>query len=271
MRDVATVTKVLKYHVISSSVPSSALRSSQTAVTLLGEELKVTKSNAGVLVNDIAKVVMADVLASNGVVHVIDTLLVPPSLLPSEEAKQMSIVETAVATRALSTLVTVLTLPDYAGVLTALSSAGPFTVFAPTDKAFANAGVNVSDVEMVTEVLKYHVIAGAIVSSALQPSQSVATLQGEEVVVTKDDSGIFVNGNAKVVMIDIMASNGVVHVVDTLLLPPSLVALAAEAGDDAKMEEASELKLDASGGHAIESYTYLSVASLVGACALMWQ
>jgi uncharacterized surface protein with fasciclin (FAS1) repeats len=135
-----------------------------------------------------------------------------------------SIVELAIATPTLSTLVTVLTLPAYSGVLEALSGTGPFTVFAPTDAAFAAAGVDPSNVAAVIEVLKYHVISGAIPSSALAPSQFVLTLQGEAVVVTKSLAGVFVNGAAKVVIPDVMASNGVVHVIDTLLLPPALLA-----------------------------------------------
>jgi uncharacterized surface protein with fasciclin (FAS1) repeats len=173
-------------------------------------------------------------------------------------ATRKSIVETAVATPALSTLVTVLTLPAYKDLLAALSGAGPFTVFAPTDAAFAKAGVNVQDVAMVTAILKYHVLLGAIPSSALAPFQSVRTLQGESVLVTKSSAGVFINSNAKViahththvrmmhaskryahailcymcsihyyrlkvVIPDVMTSNGVVHVVDSVLIPPSIL------------------------------------------------
>ena len=133
-------------------------------------------------------------MASNGVVHVVDTVLLPPSLRPL-----LSIVDTAVATPILSTLVSVLTSPLYAGVLAALSGDGPLTVFAPTDEAFEAAGVDVNDVVTVTAVLQYHVLAGAFASAALAPSQSVVTLQGESVLVTKTDGGIvFVNGDAMV-------------------------------------------------------------------------
>jgi uncharacterized surface protein with fasciclin (FAS1) repeats len=138
-------------------------------------------------------------------------------------APMSSIVELAIATSALSTLVSVLTMPDYAPVLAALSGDGPFTVFAPTDAAFAASGVDLTDVETVTAVLKYHVVSGAIPSSALAPKQSVATLQGEEVEVTVTADGVFVNGGAQVVTPDVMASNGVVHVIDALLMPPTLV------------------------------------------------
>jgi uncharacterized surface protein with fasciclin (FAS1) repeats len=311
--DAATVTEVLKYHVLSGAIPSSALAPAQSVGTLQSEHVYITKGRNGVFVNGGSKVVIADVMASNGVVHVVDTMLVPPSLLnvkdliydtitagrllynagdyegcfaiylataevlskslraaPLQQAReeglrrdfsggawtlrrefdrfsaaplptvsastpkvpakaQMSIVETAAATTALSTLFSVLTLPAYAGVLAALSGAGPFTVFAPTDEAFAKAGVDVNDVGVVTEVLKYHVISGAIPSSALAPSNTVPTLQGETMVVTKTSAGVFVNrnaqvGNAQVVIADVMASNGIVHVINAVLMPPSLLA-----------------------------------------------
>jgi uncharacterized surface protein with fasciclin (FAS1) repeats len=115
---------------------------------------------------------------------------------------------------------------DYAPVLTTLSGDGPFTVFAPSDVAFAAAGVDLTDVATVTAVLQYHVVSGSIPSSALEPTQSVATLQGEEVMVTVTDGNVFVNGDAQVVLADGMVANGVVQIIDTVLLPPSLVTTA---------------------------------------------
>jgi uncharacterized surface protein with fasciclin (FAS1) repeats len=124
-------------------------------------------------------------------------------------------------------------MPAYAPVLTALSGNGPFTVFAPTDEAFAKAGVNVNDVATVTEVLKYHVVSGAITSSVLQSAQLVASLQGEEIYITKNSEGVYlngdVNGGAKVLIADVMASNGVVHVVDAVIMPPSVLSAASAA------------------------------------------
>jgi uncharacterized surface protein with fasciclin (FAS1) repeats len=311
--NVALVTAVLKFHVLSGAVPSSALAQSQSVPTLNGESVSVTAASDGrVFVNGGAQVVIADVFATNGVVHVVDSLLIPPSLLnakaeiekaittgakwydsgdiegcfvrylgtamalsgslraaPIKQAQQegmrsdfsegawtlrrefnrftddgavalptytpvsnnaqKSIVETAIATPALSTLVSVLTMPAYAPVLRALSGAGPFTVFAPTDTAFAAAGVDVSDVALVTAVLKFHVLSGSVPSSALAQSQSVPTLNGESVSVTAASDGrVFVNGGAQVVIADVFATNGVVHVVDEVLLPPSVLDARAE-------------------------------------------
>jgi transforming growth factor-beta-induced protein len=225
--DVATVTAVLKYHVISGAITSSALAPSQSVTTLQGEKVSVVKTSDGrVFVNNNAQVVVADVVATNGVVHLIDEVLMPPSLLYSNSAATLrpSIVEAAIATPSLSTLVSVLTMREYSGILTALSGTGAFTVFAPTNEAFARAGINVYDVATVTEVLKYHVLMGAVTSSALSSSQSVTTLQGEKVSVTKTSDGrVFVNGGAQVVVADVVATNGVVHLIDEVLMPSSFL------------------------------------------------
>jgi transforming growth factor-beta-induced protein len=255
--DVPTIAAILKYHVVAGKIPSSALQATQSVPTLQGEEIVVTVTDAGVFVNGDSQVVIPDVMATNGVVHVVNKVLVPPSMLAPKAAS--TIVELAVATPALSILVSVLTLPDYAPVLAALSGAGPFTVFAPTNEAFEAAGVNVSDVAAVTAVLQYHVVAGAIPSSALKPTQSVATLQGEEVVVTVTPEGVFVNGDAKVVIADVTASNGVVHVIDAVLMPPSFTADA----------DIAMVETDASGVGSVQGMTGLSV--LLVACAVLLQ
>jgi len=131
-----------------------------------------------------------------------------------------SIVDNAVATPALSTLVSVLTRPGYSAILNLLSGSGPFTVFAPTNDAFAAAGVNVNDVAAVSEVLKYHVLSGAVYSNQLSSFQKVPTLQGSNVVVRANNGGVTVN-NADVVIADVQSSNGVVHVINSVLTPPS--------------------------------------------------
>ena len=131
-----------------------------------------------------------------------------------------SIVDNAVATPQLSTLVAVLSDPRYADILGVLSGAGPFTVFAPTNAAFAAAGVNINDVAAVKEVLKYHVVPGvAAFASDLKRFQRVATAEGRKVTIQKRGSSVSVN-TANVVVADVGSSNGVVHVIDKVLMPP---------------------------------------------------
>ena len=135
-----------------------------------------------------------------------------------------SIVELAASTKDLSTLVTALT----AGKLvTALEGEGPFTVFAPTNEAFAklpkatlHSLLEPKNIKQLDAVLEYHVVAGAAVySKDLKASQQVKTLEGQQLLVTKGWNGVHINGKAKVTTADVGATNGVVHIIDTVLIP----------------------------------------------------
>merc|ERR1712037_934047 len=176
---------VLEYHVVAgAAVFSKNLKASQRVKTLMGEQLTVTKSWRGVRINGKAKVTTADVAATNGVVHIIDTVLIPNKIA---NAASQSIVELAAGTKDLSTLVTALT----AGKLvTALEGKGPFTVFAPTNEAFAklpkatlNSLLEPKNIKTLDAILSYHVVSGSIFSKKLKASQRVKTLQGSTVVV----------------------------------------------------------------------------------------
>ena len=142
---------------------------------------------------------------------------------------QKNIVETAVAAGNFNTLVEAV---KAAGLVDTLSSPGPFTVFAPTDEAFSKVPKAVLDALManktlLTEVLTYHVVPGKVMSSDLTNGMSVKTVEGSDVKITIDSAGVMVN-NAKVITPDIGASNGVIHVIDAVILPP-VAAKAAEA------------------------------------------
>merc|ERR1719506_1991215 len=137
-----------------------------------------------------------------------------------------NIVELAVATPDLSTLVTALKAAKLTG---ALSGKGPFTVFAPTNEAFAKLPsatlkrlLDPANIKELVDILTYHVIAGAAVfAKDLKPEQSVKTLEGLDVNITASSrDGVRINGNSKVTTADVAATNGVVHIIDTVLLPP---------------------------------------------------
>merc|ERR1719183_1233738 len=155
----------------------------------------------------------------------IDTVLMPPALMsPSGPSKD--IVQLAVDTNTLSTLVTALKAGDLVG---ALQGKGPFTVFAPSNAAFAKLPkatlaslLNPTNKGKLVDILTYHVVSGAAVySKDLKPTQSVKTLQGQNVLVKKSSDGVTINGNSKVIAADIAATNGVVHMIDTVLMPPA--------------------------------------------------
>jgi len=135
---------------------------------------------------------------------------------------QKNIVETAVAAGNFNTLVEAV---KEAGLVDTLSGPGPFTVFAPTDEAFAKVPKDVMDTLMadktlLTSVLTYHVIPGEVMSSDLVNGMSVKTVEGSDVRITIDSAGVMVD-NARVINADIKASNGVIHVIDAVILPPA--------------------------------------------------
>merc|ERR1712039_315637 len=173
-------------------------------------------------IND-ANVVTPDVLATNGVVHVVDGVLLPPSKLSAEPTK--NIVELAQSVDDLSTLVTAVVAGD---LVDTLSSPGPFTVFAPTNDAFGALPAGTLETLLkpenkgqLVDILTYHVVAAKALSTDLSDGQSITTVEGKAVTVHIGD-GVKIN-DANVVTPDVLATNGVVHVVDGVLLPPTAV------------------------------------------------
>jgi uncharacterized surface protein with fasciclin (FAS1) repeats len=137
----------------------------------------------------------------------------------TETATEMDIVDTAVAAGSFNTLVSAL---EAAGLVDTLKGEGPFTVFAPTDEAFAKIPEDqiqalLANKTQLTEVLTYHVVAGSVMSSDLENGMMVETLQGGDLSINTTD-GVMVN-DAKVVQADIVCSNGVIHAIDTVLMP----------------------------------------------------
>jgi len=137
-----------------------------------------------------------------------------------EESSAADIVDTAVAAGNFQTLVSAV---EAAGLVDTLKGEGPFTVFAPTDEAFAKIPQEqleslLENKTQLTAVLTYHVIAGKVMSTDLTDDMAVATVQGDNVTINLDEDGFMVN-DAKVVQADIECINGVVHAIDTVLMP----------------------------------------------------
>lgn len=159
------------------------------------------------------------------------TLVLSLFMSVSAYSQDKDIVELAVGTEDLSTLVTAV---KAGGLLETLQSDGPFTVFAPTNEAFAALPEGVLEMLLKPEnkdklvaVLTYHVVPGKVMSGDLKDGMTAATAEGSEIEVMINYGTVKIN-NAKVAMADIEASNGVVHVIDTVILPPSIKkALAA--------------------------------------------
>lgn len=232
--DKSLLQAVLAYHVvgkrISATAATAAAKKNLKIKTLQGERIALSFKGGKIVLNGSARVVAADVSASNGVIHAIDAVIVPPSLTRAPVATQ-SIVEIAAGNPDFSTLVS---LVQKAGLVTAISSPGPFTVFAPTNAAFAKLAAAapatyqavLADPALLTKVLTYHVVAGAIKSdqaiAAAQQNSSVNALAGEPISLSIKGGKLTLNGSSSVVAADILATNGVIHVIDTVIVPPSL-------------------------------------------------
>ncbi|MFL2959169.1 MAG: fasciclin domain-containing protein [Candidatus Thalassarchaeaceae archaeon] len=210
----ATLSDILLYHVVSGSVAASDVTDGMSAEALNGDDISFTVSDGSVMVNG-ATVTTADVMASNGIIHVIDMVLMPPADLADIPTVAQG---TGIHTSLVAAVV-------QAELLTTLQGDGPFTVFAPTDDAFAAAGIDLAALDTeegkaaLTDILLYHVVSGAVPSSAVTDGMSAAAVNGDDLSFTVGE-GVMVN-DANVVLADVPASNGVIHVIDKVLMPPA--------------------------------------------------
>jgi len=208
--EIATLTDILLYHVVSGRVPASAVSDGMLATMVNGDQIKFGVNSGTVTVGG-ATVTGADVQASNGIIHVIDKVLSPPVDIPA----------TAQTTTIHDSLVAAVI---QAELLTTLQGEGPFTLFAPTDQAFADAGINLADLNTVegkaalTNILLYHVVSGEVPSSAVTECMSANAANGQPLSFTVNSNGVMVNG-ANVTLPDVVASNGLIHVIDKVLTP----------------------------------------------------
>jgi len=223
------LSKVLLYHVVSGKVMSTDLSDGMMPQTLNGNTIEIG-TIGGVTVNQ-ANVVTADIEASNGVIHVIDSVIVPPDFMleqptmmddePTMMEDKPDIVDIALSDPSFSMLVMLLQEVQLVG---ALQGDGPFTVFAPTNDAFVElvTALDITPEELMAQpaladVLLYHVVSGKVMSTDLSDGLEAPTLNGD--TITFDlSSGVMVD-QANVTAADIEAANGVVHVIDSVLIP----------------------------------------------------
>ncbi len=213
--------RILLYHVVAGNLTAAAILALNPPVrvpTLNGHSFLVTKDGDKLKVND-ATVIIADVICTNGIIHALDTVLIPP------DADETDIVDTAVANGNFKTLVTALTAAD---LVPTFKGPGPFTVFAPTDAAFAKLPpgtvenlLKPENKPILIQILKYHVVAGNFTAQAiidLKPPVRVETLAGRSVLVTLEGNQLRVN-DALVIIPNVFCTNGIIHAIDTVLIP----------------------------------------------------
>lgn len=205
------LSEILLYHVLAAEVGSAALQPTQTVETASGEEIFITVQGGNVLVNGSAAVVDADILASNGVIHAIGNVLIPDSF--------GSIADNAQKRYFLTALVEALVATDLVGAVA--DPDAELTVFAPTNEAFDA----ISDVaaglttEELASILLYHVVDMRVLSTDLQGEQTVPTLNGQTIDIVVENGVVTINGSATVTSADVNGTNGVIHVIDEVLLP----------------------------------------------------
>ena len=221
LADRALLTQVLTYPVLPARVPAAAVPAGEAITTVEGGIFKIDAAAGGALVitdgrNRQAAITQTDVPASNGVIHVIDKVLLPAN---------QDIAQTAQASADFSVLVEAVVA---AGLVPTLQGDGPFTVFAPTDAAFAGLLAELgltkdallADTALLTEVLTYHVVPGRVLAADVPVGTPVTTVQGDSFTV---DVTLAITDQrmrtANIVATDVLASNGVIHVVDRVILP----------------------------------------------------
>ena len=214
------LTAVLTYHVLPAKVASSAIPFGKAITTVQGSILKIDSVSGAVVITDgrnrTSKVVTADVAASNGVVHIVDKVISPAD---------KNIVQTAQALPQFSILVEAVVAANLQGTL---SGTGPFTVFAPTNTAFANLltelGVTkaalLADTALLTKVLTYHVVAGRVLKAEVPLNTPIKTVQGDTLSVGSNLAITDQRGRtSNITGTDVLTSNGVIHVIDKVILP----------------------------------------------------
>ena len=218
LNDTDALTDILLYHVIQGQVINSTTAIGAVGTTLTTantDEVGVDFKNGGLFIND-SKVVIPDVMASNGIIHAIDTVLIPTTDNPSAG----NIAEVASAAGSFNTLVNALVSTGLDKVLA--DSEKQFTVFAPTDAAFAALG-DISSLtnEQLKNILLYHVIVEKELNASALTAVSgnnIQTANGSRLLVSSKDSGLFLN-LAKVITPNVDASNGIIHAIDKVLMP----------------------------------------------------
>ena len=283
LTDLTLLTDILKHHAVQGTALAGSLTNNQVITTLLGTDVSVTINSVGVFIDN-AQVTIADIIADNGVVHVINAILLPPMdcnavidgtalvdscgtcqqaylynfqtniptfvdnanilvagvdydpssqmlIFPNDPMNPLWVSDPAFCTNSIYDIVsnstdhtTLKAAVDACGLGGVLSDpAATLTLFAPTDAAFnalpaGTVTALLADIPLLTDILKHHVVGASVMSSMLSNNQVVTTLLGTDVTVTINSMGVYID-NAMVTVADIVADNGVVHVIDAVLIP----------------------------------------------------
>lgn len=204
---------ILLHHVVPGTMKAEKVLEETAITAAFGQPIPIVAKESSVMIGG-AGILKTDIAASNGIIHVIDTVMLPENM-----------VGVAASTEDFSTLVAAV---KAAGLVDTLSGDGPYTLFAPTNEAFAKLPegtvedlLKPENLETLQAVLKYHVVPGALKAVDVVELKSAATAHGDELAIDVcEEKGVIIN-EARVLKTDIMATNGVVHVIDSVMLPTS--------------------------------------------------
>ena len=225
LADKALLTQVLTYHVLGSRVAKAQVPAGKAITTLQGGIFKVDAVGSDLVITDgrnrTAKIIATDIATSNGVIHAIDRVLLPPNRNIVQTAQALAAGNPAQFTVLVDAVVA-------ANLATTLSGNGPFTLFAPTDAAFtallAELGVTkaqlLANTALLTKVLTYHVVPARVLKAEVPLAAPITSVQGEIFSVS---AGLAITDqrgrSANITATDTLASNGVIHVIDKVILP----------------------------------------------------
>lgn len=210
------LTPILLNHVVSGNIKSSDIVTGYAATLNTGapgqNAVKIFIEKSSNVMVDGSKVIIADVMASNGVIHAVDKVILPANVVTHAiNNPNFSILVQAVVK---------------AGLVEALSAAGPFTVFAPTNDAFNDlfstlgvSGIDDLTADQLTPILLYHVVAANVTASQVTTGQVPTLKEGSSISIVADGMGVKLDGNANVIATDVQGTNGVIHAIDAVLLP----------------------------------------------------
>lgn len=253
MADPATLANVLRYHVVVDQVTTTDLVGFGAALTALGETVPVTQTADGAVIIGDATVIQGDIAVTDGLIHIIDSVLLPPALVAASgvatntggaiapapaitttgtvpaapvvtsDVTELTIAQVISTTPGLGTLSVAL---QAAGMTNSLQGAGPLTVFAPTDEAFASLPAGALDTLLnsptqLVNVLQYHVIADQALAGDLTRLGAALSISGQPITITVGTDGVVTANNARIIQNDIPAANGTIHIIDAILTPPA--------------------------------------------------
>ncbi|NMC55430.1 MAG: fasciclin domain-containing protein [Chloroflexi bacterium] len=220
LADIPALSEILLYHVVPGAVMAEQVVELKSAETAAGIDVRIKVMDGKVFINE-AEVLITDIEASNGVIHVIDSVILPPA----------DIVDIAVADGRFTTLVAAV---QAAGLVETLKGEGPFTVFAPTDDAFAKLPEGtiealLADTAALSDILLYHVVPGEYYAEDVLAMPVLQSAQGSSLLVKLMEGKAMLN-DAEIIITDIPARNGVIHVIDTVVTPGNIVETAVKDG-----------------------------------------